>query len=108
MAGGLAVADGSVYVLGLTIVQLHGSDELGGPIFATMYTLVRFCLLLGLTLAPILSQVLDGLSGHWVDRQVLGVSVPGVRLTLWLGGLVIIGAGVLAARSLRSERVPSS
>jgi dTMP kinase len=100
----LGVAAGSVYVLGFTILQTNVSDELRGRIFATLYTLVRFCMLLALTVAPILSQVLDGFSGHWFNRKVLGVSIPGVRLTLWLGGFIIIGAGFLAVRSMRAER----
>ena len=100
----LGVAAGSVYVLGFTILQTNVSDELRGRIFATLYTLVRFCMLLALTVAPILSQVLDGFSGRWFDRKVLGVSIPGVRLTLWLGGFIIIGAGFLAVRSMRAER----
>ena len=35
-------------------------------------------------------------------------AVPGVRLTLWLAGLIIMGAGVLAWMSLRAgrERAP--
>ena len=101
---GLGVAAGSVYVLGFTILQSNVSDDLRGRIFATMYTLVRFCLLLALTVAPVLSQLLDGFSRATFDRKLLGVSLPGVRLTLWLGGLIIIGAGLLAARSLRAER----
>ena len=32
----------------------------------------------------------------------MSISVPGVRLTLWLAGLIIVGAGVLATVSLRS------
>ena len=32
------------------------------------------------------------------------LTLPGVRLTLWLGGLIILGAGVLAQRSLRGNR----
>ena len=99
---------GSGPVVAFTILQMNVTDELRGRIFATMYTLVRFCLLLALTIAPILSQMLDGLADQWVDGEVVGVSVPGVRLTLWLGGLIIVGASVLAARSLRAERVPST
>ena len=102
-AAGLGVAAGSVYVLGFTILQTNVDDELRGRIFATMYTLVRFCLLLALTVAPILSQLLDGAADRLFQRQVLGVNVPGVRLTLWLGGLIILGAGTLAFHSLRAE-----
>ena len=103
----LGVAAGCVYVLGFTILQTNVTDALRGRIFATLYTLVRFCLLLALTVAPILSQLLDGVSATEFNRHVLGVSIPGVRLTLWLGGLIIVGAGFLASRSLRGEVAPA-
>jgi dTMP kinase len=107
--GVLGLAAGGVYVLGFTILQTNVDDELRGRIFATLYTLVRFCLLLALTVAPILSDLLDRLSSQLVGRHVsaggFGIALPGVRLTLWLGGLIIVAAGVLAVRSLRAERV---
>jgi hypothetical protein len=55
--------------------------------------MVRLCVLLAFLIGPLLSEFLDGT-----------LSVPGVRLTLWLAGLVIIGAGVLAAVSFRAAR----
>ena len=101
----LGVAAGAVYVLGFTILQTNVDDELRGRIFATLYALIRFCLLLALTAAPIISDVLDRVSNHAVDGRVSAgsfhLTVPGVRLTLWLGGLIILGAGVVAQRSLR-------
>jgi hypothetical protein len=33
----------------------------------------------------------------------LDISLPGARLTLWLGGLIIIGAGFLAQYSLKGR-----
>jgi MFS family permease len=104
--GGLGLCAGAVYVLGFTVLQTNVADEMRGRIFATLYTLVRFCLLLAFTVAPLLSQLLDGLSLDLVGRRVavgsLHVGLPGVRLTLWLGGLIILGAAFLARRSLRS------
>ena len=105
-AAALGLCAGSVYILGFTILQTNVEDELRGRIFALLYTLVRFCLLLAFTLAPIISRLLDDLSDAAFDRSVSvsrwSVALPGVRLTLWLGGAIILGAGLLAARSLQN------
>jgi dTMP kinase len=103
----LGLCAGAVYILGFTILQTNVEDNLRGRIFATLYTLIRFCLLLAFALAPILSSLLDKLSralfGHRVTVLGLSINLPGVRLTLWLGGLIIIGAGFLARSSLRAD-----
>jgi dTMP kinase len=108
----MGVCAGSVYVVGFTILQETVSDELRGRIFATLYTLVRLCLLLSLAVAPLLAGVLSKASDRWLDGHVsvlgLDVALPGTRLTLWLGGLIIVGAGVLAAVALRERRSPSA
>jgi len=104
---GVGVCAGSVYVLGFTILQESVEDEFRGRIFAALYTLVRFCLLLSFTIAPILAGVLDRISNRYLDREVyvgIHVALPGVRLALWLAGLIILGAGMLAVSSLRPER----
>jgi hypothetical protein len=64
-------------------------------------------------LAPFLSGLLDGVSYH-LTRTVHGrvvhhevgtaafhVALPGTRLTLLLGGVIILGAGSIARRDLR-------
>jgi dTMP kinase len=103
----LGLCAGAVYILGFTILQTNVEDELRGRIFATLYTLIRFCLLLAFGLAPILSGLLDRLSKALFNKSVsvggLDVSLPGARLTLWLGGVIILGAGLLARYSLRSR-----
>ncbi len=103
----MGVCAGAVYILGFTVLQTHVADELRGRIFAVLYTLVRFCLLLAFTLAPILSTLLDDLSDRLVDRHVslgdVSMFVPGVRLTLFLGGAIILAAGLLARVSLRGR-----
>jgi dTMP kinase len=107
----LGLCAGSVYVLGFTILQTNVEDELRGRTFATLYTLIRFCLLLAFGLAPILSGLLDGLSKSLVNGHIrvggYGIDLPGVRLTLWLGGAIIMGAGVLARFALRTRRPPT-
>ena len=92
---GLGLCAGAVYILGFTILQTNVEDELRGRIFATLYTLVRFCLLSAFAIAPILSSLVDRLS-----------DIEGARLTLWFGGAIILMAAVLARVSLR-VRQPS-
>ena len=104
----LGLAAGSVYVTGLTLLHENVEEVLRGRVFAAMYTLVRFCLLISMAAGGFLS---DGF--HWFfevafDNEIrVGGSVlalPGVRGALWLGALLILMAGVLAALSLRSRR----
>ena len=102
----LGVCAGAVYVLGFTLLHESVDDELRGRIFSALYILVRFCVLLAFAVGPLLSDLLDRLSNTLVERQVslasVDISVPGVRLTLWLAGLIIMAAGILSARSLRA------
>ncbi|MDQ6910623.1 MAG: MFS transporter [Actinomycetota bacterium] len=106
--GLMGICAGAVYVLGFTILQESVDDELRGRIFATLYTLSRLCLLVSLTLAPLVAGALDGISeslfGGSLSFGSFTVSLPGVRLTLWLGASIILFAGVLALRSLRAAR----
>ncbi|MDH3708057.1 MAG: MFS transporter, partial [Acidimicrobiia bacterium] len=104
----IGMAAGAVYVLGFTLLHENVDDELRGRIFSALLTIVRLCVLAAFAIGPVLSQLLDGLSNELWGRTitVLGteVAVPGVRLTLWLAGLIIILAGFLAMLSLRSGR----
>lgn len=108
---GLGLGAGSVYVLGYTLIQENTEDELRGRTFTTFLTLVRLCVLGAMVAGPALSAALSPLMKRWVDGrtehgvpgvQAFGVTygVPGVRITLWLGGLMILFAATLAARSI--------
>jgi dTMP kinase len=107
VVGLVGICAGAVYVLGFTMLQTAVDDTLRGRIFGVFYTLVRFCLLMALVLAPLLAGLLDQLSGPGHNRHVsIGAwsfaVPPGVRLTLWLGGGIILAAAAMAWRSLRS------
>ena len=105
---GLGLFAGGVYVLGYTILQTDVDDELRGRIFATLYTLIRFCLLLAFVVAPLLAKLFGSLSKSLVNAEVhilgLGVALPGARLALWFGGVVILAAGLLSLLTLRTQR----
>ena len=104
----MGVCAGSVYVLGFTLLHENVEDELRGRVFSALYTLVRFCVLIAFAVGPFLAALLDRLSEDLVGGSItvagITIAVPGVRLTLWLAGLIIMGAGVLAALSLRVSR----
>jgi len=90
----LGLCAGAVYILGFTLLQTNVENELRGRIFATLYTLIRFCLLLSFVVAPALSSLLDDAFE----------GIEGARLTLWFGGSIILMAALLAQRSLRASR----
>ena len=103
----IGTCGGAVYVLGFTLLHETVADELRGRIFSALYTMVRLCVLLAFGAAPLLSGQLSRLSKALTDDGVVtygewNLAVPGVRLTLWLAGLIVLGAGVLALRSLKA------
>ncbi len=107
----MGVCAGAVYVLGFTLLQQNVEDDLRGRIFAAVYTLSRLCLLVSLSLAPLAAGLLQGLSDRLLGGEIeiggLNLALPGVRLTLWIGGTIIIVAGFLAARALRPKEAAS-
>jgi len=106
LVAAMGVCAGTVYALGFAILQANVEDNLRGRVFASLYTLIRVCALLAFTLAPLLASLLGSLSHRLLGGRahLLGVDValPGVRLTLWLGGAIVFLAGLLARRSVRT------
>jgi dTMP kinase len=106
----LGLCAGSVYVLGFTLLHENVEDELRGRAFAGLYTLVRLCILLAFAVGPFLSGALNEVShAVWgADRRwEVGngsVFLPGVRLTLYLAGGIMVLAGILTILSLRGVR----
>jgi dTMP kinase len=99
----------SAYVTGFTLIQEHVSDEMRGRTFATLYAVIRLCLLLSLTVSPLFSDLYDWLFGlvHSSQHVQLGgfsYSFPGVRLALWGGGLLTIVSGLYARREVLRYR----
>ncbi|MEX2254553.1 MAG: MFS transporter [Acidimicrobiia bacterium] len=100
---------GTSYVTGFTVLQETVHDELRGRTFATLYTVIRLCLLIALVLSPLWADVWDWFVGLFGDGVVsvggATYTFPGVRIALWGGGLVTFAAGFWARHSvLRAER----
>ena len=86
----------------------EADDEVRGRIFAALYSLIRLCIFLALVIGPFLAVGFDRLSeaifGGSVTLFGVEMRLPGVRWTLWLAGLIIIAAGVMAAMSLKADK----
>jgi dTMP kinase len=110
----LGAGAGCAYVTGFTVLQESVSDDMRGRTFSTLYTLVRACLLLSLTIGPFIASALGSLAKSITNNSVkvgsVHLSLPGARLALWFGGLITILSGVAARRRMRmSQRIePSS
>jgi dTMP kinase len=103
--GAIGATAGSAYVIGFTLLGETVTDELRGRTFATLYTVVRLCLLISLTVGPFVATALGAVSDVWFDEDItigsFTISLPGVRLALWLAGIVTILAGLAARRRMR-------
>jgi dTMP kinase len=106
----VGAAAGCAYVTGFTVMQERVADDMRGRIFSALYTIVRFCLLLSLTIGPFVSSGLGSLSNAVTKGSVklggIHLSLPGPRLALWFGGIITILSGVGARRRMRmAQRV---
>ncbi len=108
--GGVGACAGTSYVTGFTVLQENVGDDLRGRIFATLYTVIRLCLLISLTISPLWADFWDWVTSALFDDQAIelgpyGYALPGVRIALWGGGLITLVAGLFAWRSIsRAQR----
>jgi len=96
---------GTSYVTGFTALQETVHDELRGRTFATLYTVIRMCLLISLVISPLWADFWDWVVDLFTsDRTVtlMGAtySFPGVRIALWGGGLITFAAGLWARHTV--------
>jgi dTMP kinase len=100
---------GSSYVTGFTVLQENVRDELRGRTFAALYTVIRMCLLISLTISPLWADGWDRVSSALFTDQAIEIggytyALPGVRFALWGGGLITFFAGFVSWRAVRRAR----
>jgi dTMP kinase len=105
----LGACAGTGYVTGFTVMQERVDDEIRGRTFATLNTVVRLCLLVSLTIAPLFADLFNWASklvtgDRSIDLGTFSYGLPGVRLALWGGGLVTVFSGLYAHREIRRAR----
>ncbi|HXY92948.1 MAG TPA: MFS transporter [Acidimicrobiia bacterium] len=107
--GAVGACAGTSYVTGFTVLQENVTDALRGRTFATLYTVIRLCLLISLTISPLWSDFWDWVTNTVLNNQMVTIGsytyeIPGVRIALWGGGLIAYAAGIVALRSVRRAR----
>ena len=94
------VGAGGAYVTGFAALQDSVDDDLRGRVFAALFTIIRLCMLIALTVAPLLAGILDDVVRSLVPggRVSLGLTLQlsGTRITLWLGGIIVFLTGLWA------------
>lgn len=109
IVGCIGAGAGCAYVTGFTLLQESVSDEMRGRTFGTLYTLVRLCLLLSLTVSPFVASALGALSLRLTNGEIkvgsAHLSLPGVRLALLAGGLLTIFSGIMARRRMHKVQL---
>jgi len=108
MIGCVGACAGTTYVTGFTVLQENVVDELRGRTFATLYTVIRLCLLISLTISPLWADFWDWVTSNLFTNQTIDIgpylyALPGVRIALWGGGLITLGAGLVARASVRKQ-----
>ncbi|MEE3139846.1 MAG: hypothetical protein VX270_01545, partial [Actinomycetota bacterium] len=107
----MGICAGSVYVLGFTLLHEHVEEQLRGRVFSALYTLVRFCLLLSITVGGFLSDGFNWFFGVVFDNEIAvgswTMALPGVRGALWLASSFMLVAAALAWISLRAPQKKS-
>ena len=111
VAGAVGVCAGGMYVLGFTLLHENTADEVRGRVFAGLYSIVRLSVVVAMVAGPLLAAAFDRISEVLWNRSLdvgFVVELPGVRLTLWLAGLTVIVAGLLARRTQRAQAATDS
>ncbi len=108
--GAVGACAGTSYVTGFTVLQETVHDELRGRTFATLYSVIRLCLLVSLVISPLWSNFWGWVtSGILNQHRLVNVggatyAFPGVRIALWGGGLITFAAGWWAWHSIGHAR----
>lgn len=100
---------GTSYVTGFTLLQETVHDEIRGRTFATLYSVIRLCLLISLVISPLWADLWDAVANGVLHHHVAALggasyAFPGVRIALWGGGLITLAAGWWARYSIGHAR----
>jgi dTMP kinase len=99
----MGVFTGIAWVTGYTMLQENVADEYRGRTFATLTIAARMVLFVALVAFPALAAGIGPNHTVTVAGHVLDFS--GVRITLWLGAVVVIMGGLFSRSGLKRSRL---
>jgi dTMP kinase len=92
---------GLAYVIGLTLLGGEVADELRGRTFGLVQSLMRIDLLLVTGTTPFIS---GAIGRHNLDVHGVVITINGVAVTLFVGGLLAVAVGVASFRQMDDRR----
>jgi dTMP kinase len=96
----MGVGVGLTWVTGYTLLQENVDDQFRGRTFTTLTITARMALFLALVVFPLLSYYFG--RHHYVHVSGgLWFDFSGVRIAMYLGGLVVVLAGAISRRGLK-------
>jgi dTMP kinase len=98
----MGIGVGLTWVTGYTMLQENVTDEFRGRTFATLTISARMTLFLALVVFPALAVIIGD---HTVTVAGETLDLSGSRLALYVGGLVVILAGMLSKGGLKKSRL---
>ena len=98
----MGVGVGLTWVTGYTMIQENVTDEFRGRTFATLTVLARLTLFVALALFPFVAAAI-GSHVVFIFGRVFDFS--GTRIALWLGGVLVVIAGMLSRAGLKKSRL---
>jgi dTMP kinase len=97
----MGIGVGTTWVTGYTLLQENVSDEFRGRTFATLTVSARMTLFFALVAFPSMATALQAVP---VGGHELGLKVA-TRISLWTGGLVVVGAALATRTGLKRHRL---
>lgn len=91
---------GVAYVVGITLLGLEISDELRGRMFALVQSLMRIDLLLVTATTPFVAGAIGTRTIGLPGNGPASISINGVSVVLFVGGLLAIVVGVVSYRQM--------
>lgn len=90
------IALGFLSVIGYTTIQENVSDDIRGRVFAALETILRVSLILSLAISGAIADIIDKRS---IKFGGFDFSLNGAQTTLFLGGIIVVFAGLFAFKS---------
>lgn len=101
---------GTSYVTGFTVLQEQTHDDLRGRTFASLYTVIRLCMLISLVTAPLWADFWKWFVRLFMKHNTISLAggtyaFSGARLALWAGGVITLAGGWFARHTvIRAHR----
>jgi dTMP kinase len=91
---------GLAYPCGYALIQERLGPELRGRASAAINSVIRLAVVGAAAVAPVAVKVIDSASPGPVRIFDQSIEVQGIRVAMWIGGLLILAAGVYTTKAI--------